>query len=846
MQSFVNSLQQQINEWREKEYIGVYPETLNILKYINKVNFLRKPQKEALETYIFLKEIQKNKPLSDVCLSLFDQKTLRQSLDFSEKEKDELIDMTDEERQNIYKEKIQTTFGSDDYTNQVYALTMGTGKTVLMTVFMLYDIVLSYYYPEESIFAKNFLVFAPDKTIIESLKEIKSFDFNNVIPPEYHNALLQIKYHYLEDLKHTISVSDGSIYNIIVTNSQKIIIKTRKGNKDNLKSALLGDEKERESHQIENQRLLAIKRLSNLSIFIDEAHHSFGTNLEWELKKTKETINRIHENKALVNCVNMTWTPYIDGEMIPNVVYYYGLKEWIEHWILKEADIIEFGDVKSDDFLKLVISEFWKKYAEERIDGKLPKIAIYTANIEELKEVRQKLEKEILKGLKINTQKVVENHSEVSNEELQEFKLLDTEKSEKQFILLVNKWTEGRNCKSLFATALYRKPPQIFTLQSTARCLRAIGKNDKKATIFLSKQNYNVLDKELKLNFGIDIEGIMKINKNRQPIECTIEKRKSIWVKKIVKSIIASQQKDFSKFTIDFNKYKPQEIYMHIKELGTSYDDKWIKTIDKELLNKQINYYEILWSIYKNTHIDFSSVKEILQNTEHTKEQLEKIISEDNQKLWFIIDEICKNYYNYEEKTETIEEELKLIKIDSNSFTFEVDKDNLSLVCYKRDIEENRLWFHINPYNFDSTDELELFKYIHSTLDKDEEVKDVYFTWWTGSENYTDFFFQYEIYEEDEKKVKKYFPDFLVEIEKKWGWKRYLVIEVKGSDKREDYKKAQEYYEKWDKKISNDVFAKELWFRAFKEINKDFEYRITFEAKIPSEKEKLVKEIESI
>jgi len=104
--------------------------------------------------------------------------------------------------------------------------------------------------------------------------------------------------------------------------------------------------------------------------------------------------------------------------------------------------------------------------------------------------------------------------------------------------------------------------------------LRAIGKNDKKATIFLSKQNYNVLDKELKLNFGIDIEGIMKINKNRQPIECTIEKRKSIWVKKIIKSIIASQQKDFSKFTIDFNKYKPQEIYMHIKELGTSYDDK--------------------------------------------------------------------------------------------------------------------------------------------------------------------------------------------------------------------------------------------------------------------------------
>ena len=224
--------------------------------------------------------------------------------------------------------------------------------------------------------------------------------------------------------------------------------------------------------------------------------------------------------------------------------------------------------------MKLVVSEFWKRYAEEKVSGKLPKIAIYTASIEELKEVRQKLEKDILKKLNISTDKVIENHSEVSKEELQEFKLLDTEQSTKQFILLVNKGTEGWNCKSLFATALYRKPPQIFTLQSTARCLRAIGKNDKKATIFLSKQNYSILDKELKLNFGIDIEGIMNINKNRQPIECTIEKRKSIWVRKNITSIVASEQKDFSEFTLNFDKYKPQEIYMHIKELGAVYDDK--------------------------------------------------------------------------------------------------------------------------------------------------------------------------------------------------------------------------------------------------------------------------------
>lgn len=72
---------------------------------------------------------------------------------------------------------------------------------------------------------------------------------------------------------------------------------------------------------------MMLKKLDNLSIFVDEAHHSFGTTLEGDLKKTKETINRLHQNKTIVNCINMTGTPYIDGEMIPTVVYYYGLKQ---------------------------------------------------------------------------------------------------------------------------------------------------------------------------------------------------------------------------------------------------------------------------------------------------------------------------------------------------------------------------------------------------------------------------------------------------------------------------------------------------------------------------------------
>jgi hypothetical protein len=221
-----------------------------------------------------LKEKLNNKPLFEIYPQAFkEQKELLQNMGLTQ---DEIVSIAlAEGKEELISAKLKELLGSDDYSNQVYALTMGAGKTVLMTLFILYEIVLSYYHKEDKRFAKNFLVFAPDKTIIQSLKEIKEFDYKNAIPPEYHQALFQIKYHYLEDTKHTISVSEGSIYNIIVSNSQKIIVKTRKGTNGNIQKDIFGDELAREKHEIENQRLLAIKRLNDLSIFVDEAHHSF-------------------------------------------------------------------------------------------------------------------------------------------------------------------------------------------------------------------------------------------------------------------------------------------------------------------------------------------------------------------------------------------------------------------------------------------------------------------------------------------------------------------------------------------------------------------------------------------
>jgi len=68
---FFEKLQQEINNWRENNYLGVKPETENILRFIKQVGFLHAPQFVALETYIFLKEIKNNQPLQEIFKSFY-------------------------------------------------------------------------------------------------------------------------------------------------------------------------------------------------------------------------------------------------------------------------------------------------------------------------------------------------------------------------------------------------------------------------------------------------------------------------------------------------------------------------------------------------------------------------------------------------------------------------------------------------------------------------------------------------------------------------------------------------------------------------------------------------------
>jgi len=836
---FLNKIQQKVSQWREGGCKGAESETKTILNHIKKVGFLHEPQIEALETYIYLKEIAGNKPFAEVFKSFFEnEKELILGLGIPKHKVFDLIGSTAK-----INELIAEKFGERDYPNQVYALTMGAGKTILMGVMIAYDFTLSYYHPEDKRFAKNALVFAPDKTIIESLKEIKSFDYAKVLPKEYQNISLNIKYHYLEDV--TTALTPVGNYNVIVSNSQKIILKTQH-NGGNGKQRLLNDFTYQEKREIENKRLLAIRQLNDLIIFVDEAHHSYGTTLEGALKKTRQTVNYIHEEgkTPVVSVINLTGTPYVKNQMIGDVVYHFGLKQGIEKGILKQVRFSKYTNVRSDSFIEDVITKFWDEYGENRLEGKLPKIAFYSASIDDLQsELRPALEKVLLNG-GIPLEKVLEYHTEAEDNR-DDFITLDSPESKKQFILLVGKGTEGWNCRSLVSCALFRKPKSaIFTLQSSTRCLRSIGDNSTLAHIFLSSDNYKILDNELKSNFAMTIKELEA--QEPETIEHTlkVEKTKKIKVKKELKEIISVQN------------VEPDKIKIDISEAGTDAaiatggifldDDRQARYKEAQVtgfIQEQGDFtiYNIIETINRNTHLDCLFIETALKNSG----ELQEISSRVNRSVILlsqIIREILSQAFQYEEKREVVEEELELTK--SYPFKISVQQGKDKLVVYREKLDKekgkSRFGFHINPYNFDSTDERDLFKHLRYALNEDEAISDVYFTGGVTDTTHNDFYFEY--YSPEKQRIAKYFPDFLIETSQG----RFLVVEVKGSDERLTYETNKNKFTGKVEDLFDEVFAKELGFDEFRRINKEFEYHIIFNSTLQKHQQELYEKIKSI
>ena len=773
--------------------------------------FLRKPQFEALEMYVFIKEFMNNAHMYEMFDDWRNRKDKFADASYYSIHKGgqgSIIDLGDEQNELIFK---QMKKYKESYPNYIYALTMGLGKTILMGTCIFYEFLLANKYPKDKRFCHNALVFAPDKTVLESLREIMTFDKTKVVPPEYARVLdANIKFHYLDDSDTTLQTIDGSDFNIIISNNQKIIVKKkRKKDKptDILFSgvSLLADIYEEDDDSdvwddttlMDNQRFKKLCRLPQLGVYVDEAHHLFGANLEKELRsggtsKTtlRNTINMLAEATSIVACYNYTGTPYVKKQVLPEVVYAYGLNESIRNGFLKDADPIGFDNVKNEEILKLSIKKFWERYGGKTYEGLPPKMAIFAASVAEATDVVRPIVEKVLSELDIPLDTILVNTGDstvTKNDDIRNFNNLDvlgTEGSKKQFIILVEKGREGWNCRSLLSIALFRSPKsKIFVLQATMRCLRKLTDEQLKATVFLSKENLDTLDAELRNNYNMEISDLGRTSekkKNTYKVR-VLPPPRSIKMKRVWHeySLIEKEYKEpvnFKLFEIDETKYQSK-----MYEKGSIRLDMTAKETVIDDIKEQMRYsrFSLVGEISRYMNLPCLKINHILEESIDGFDVIVDAVNRHNEILDDVIIPIVFNTL-YEVRSEQKNEDVDVVLLkepkDAGYYEFSAE-DNLVIEKEHNNFTDAEIAksFHADTYCFDSKPEKECFlQYISNN-----NVKEIYFTGMFTS-NQGDLFVQY--YDTESKRIRQYYPDFLA----KMADGSYQLIEVKGDNMIDD------------------------------------------------------------
>ena len=786
--------------------------------------YLRRPQFEALEMYVFLKEFCGNPQIYD----LFD-KWFKREGDFADETvytvskagsgQMSLYDVAAVDYKGVFNAMRKN---ATVYPNYIYALTMGLGKTVLMATCVFYEFLLANKYPNDKRFCHNVLVFAPDKTVLQSLHEIVTMKKELVVPQEYCRVLDQnIKFHFLDDAGITLNTLDNSDFNIIISNTQKIIKKRVHKEKTPIEkllemsnapqqetdiiSAALGavytEENTRdEGELLTNQRFEKLTRLRQLGVFVDEAHHLFGNDLQKSMTSLRLTINELDKElrqsgTQIIGCYNYTGTPYLENSVLPEVVYSFGLKEAIVSGYLKDVEIKGYDNVKSQEFLREVIKEFWATYNGKTYEGLLPKLAIFGATIDEVvNEIRPAVES-TLAELGIPLDKILVNTGDekvTKDEDIRAFNDLDrmgTVGSEKQFILLCNKGREGWNCRSLFGVALYRSPKStIFVLQATMRCLRQITEAQQRAIVRLSKDNLDILDAELHKNFRVSIGDINSTGKTtpKQLYQVRLLKSKKLHLTRISHKYDLLEKKysapiDFKLGEVDYDKYAS-----HVYEKASLTDDR---TIKKEVVDikDSVVYTRYMLAAEVARYLNISPVfaDRILSKCVDGADVVTETVSKYNEVLTdIIIPTIFNTLYEVKRSVITEDREVDLLRLPEGKEYYEFLADE-NLVALQNEAQFEKKdksgiaakdkSFHTDTYCFDSKPEKECFlQYVFS-----DRVKEVYFTGMFTSK-YNGLLIQY--IDPETNAIRSYYPDFITTLDDG----TIQIIEVKGDNMIDD------------------------------------------------------------
>ncbi len=793
--------------------------TKRLLDFNNPENagaFLRKPQYEAFEMYVFLKEYLENPRLADLLDAWRNNKGKFQLQNTHVLEQGDLFYNLEQDARTYDEAFAKLEAIRQDYANYIFALTMGVGKTILMALCIFYEFLLARKFPNDIRFCHNVIVFAPDTTVLQSLREIQEFDRTKVIPAEYARSIeTEIKFHFLEESGVTLNTLDRSSFNVVISNTQKIIRKRQNSEKSasdkffgqsNWDDVLVKDPNadlyalDDEDALSTNQRFQKLTRLHQLGIYVDEAHHAFGKSLKRDmadhesktsLRLTIDSLARelTQAGTRVVACYNFTGTPYVENELMPEVVYAFSLKDAINKAYLKTAKVDQVSNAKSLVFIRNAIKSFVGEHGDRRYEGMLPKMAIFASTIEELEtDLKPQVEK-VLTELGLSTASVLVNVGDdrlTTQDDIRDFRALDSRESSKQFILLVGKGKEGWNCRSLFSVALFRQPrSKIFVLQATMRCLRSITAIQQEGHIFLSEENYEILKAELEANFRLSVDEFQ----NKPD-----DGKKTVTVKVKHPPVFIDVVESKTMYNIS-EKEVPSGFSLGLDELdaslyritSTTSDIRTIEEVeggtrDLSALREDIEYSSIMLVAEIARYLNKSPL-EIEDVLEQSKEKTEGIlvwINRSNRILYeIVIPRLFKELYSIEEfqgpkhkirkllvKEPPEGEEGYQIRVEPSRFAEELAPEYSAFTGKS---------FHLSGYGFDSGPEFDFFKLNLPNT----RIKKI---WFTGMLTAGQTEFNVHYIDPSSNALRTYYPDFLIELDDGG----YLIAEIKGDNMIDD------------------------------------------------------------
>ncbi len=824
MKHLFEKLRDDVQNWRKKGYsCPDYPLIGEILRYQFEgeaddrvhLKYLREPQFQSLELYWYLRLVLNTPHIVKLYRHYYDPGDIR---DFCEafgipispqeliliRDVDTVIDLVENNPEFVKQKRIDPVYEAVTlpYPSYIFALAMGTGKTVLIGTIIATEFAMALRYPESE-FMKNALVFAPGTTIIESLREISEVPFDQILPPSLHRDFLaNLKITYPQTGAKEIQVQTGSTYNVIVTNTEKIALRANVKKRSNQTELEFAEKKEQAELEA-NLRLQKITSLPSLGVFSDEAHHTYGNRMDRELKRVRKTVNYIHEKTDLIAIINTTGTPYAKRQMLREVVAWYSLGEGIKDNILKSLHngIVQYpiGTISDADVIRSVINDFFENYGDVSLpDGAKAKIAFYFKTQEHLDASHQHIQNSLTEIGESTTQILV-NTQKSSPQEIDEFKRLNNPDSQKRIILLIGKGTEGWNCPSLFACALIKEQTTSsnFILQASTRCLRQVEGNTRTAKIFLDTKNSTILDKELQENFGTTLgelrtqdaeteEVVIRVRKPNLPkLKIVQLVRRVVPLENTLIEVQLSLPTDVQETLPAFRSILTPDF----TQRGTSPLTGLGAQDEVEITDRTTDCYTLARRLATNYHL---SAMETLKNL--------KSLYPEGQVPYKHLDSLCKQVEDQQQNYEVIEEEvtehLALIRIhdDEGNLLFEKDdtddcyvhrlrlrKSKVDLLLNEADLEDTYdVSYHYTPYDFDSGPEQNFFKTILATLN--QSVADVKVFLFTGSltnTKKTDFHFEYK---GTDNNYHRYFPDFV--IVKNTG--EFYIVEIKSENERGD------------------------------------------------------------